>query len=47
VGDSVGRRRLLALIEGRPVDQDRSPVFGCALGAPGDLPLSSEASTTQ
>jgi hypothetical protein len=30
-GDSFGRRRILALLEGRPADKDESPVFGCAL----------------
>jgi hypothetical protein len=33
-GDSVGRRRLQALLAGHPVDRDESPVFGCALGRP-------------
>jgi hypothetical protein len=46
-GDSFGRRRLLALIEGRPADHDQTPVFGCALGAHGALPLPSEVSRTQ
>ena len=31
-GDSFGRRRLLALLDGRPTDRDDSPVFGCTLG---------------
>jgi hypothetical protein len=30
-GDSLGRRRLLALLTGRPVDRREAPVFGCAL----------------
>jgi hypothetical protein len=30
-GDSVGRRRLLALLAGRPSDRRDAPVFGCAL----------------
>lgn len=30
-GDSFGRRRILALLEGRAPDRDESPVFGCAL----------------
>jgi hypothetical protein len=32
-GDSFGRRRLLAILDGHPADRDESPVFGCALGA--------------
>jgi hypothetical protein len=30
-GDSLGRRRLLALLAGRPADRRDAPVFGCAL----------------
>ena len=31
-GDSFGRRRLLAILDGRPTDRDEGPVFGCTLG---------------
>jgi hypothetical protein len=30
-GDSLGRGRLLALLDGRPTDRRDAPVFGCAL----------------
>ena len=46
-GDSFGRRRLLALVDGRPADRDDSPVFGCTLGAHGSPPIQTEALRTQ
>lgn len=33
-GDSLGRRRLVALLAGRPADRREAPVFGCALAGP-------------
>jgi hypothetical protein len=33
-GDSLGRRRLVALLAGRPADRREAPVFGCALSGP-------------
>jgi hypothetical protein len=46
-GDSFGRRRLLAILDGRPADRDESPVFGCALGTGGAVPHHMEAMETQ
>jgi len=45
-GDSFGRRRLLAILDGRPIDRDESPVFGCTLGAGPPAPLHLEAQET-
>jgi hypothetical protein len=30
-GDNIGRRRILALVDGDPIDRERSAVFGCGL----------------
>jgi hypothetical protein len=46
-GDSFGRRRLLAILDGRPADRDESPVFGCALGAGAQVSPHLEAQETQ
>jgi hypothetical protein len=46
-GDSFGRRRLLAILDGRPADRDESPVFGCTLGVDVPSPIQAEAQHTQ
>ena len=46
-GDSFGRRRLLAVLDGRPADRDDSPVFGCGLGVNALSPVQMEARETQ
>jgi hypothetical protein len=33
-GDSFGRRRILAVLDGVTPDRDQSPVFGCAIAGP-------------
>jgi hypothetical protein len=46
-GDSFGRRRLLAILDGQPVDRDESPVFGCTLGTGDRVPHHMEGRETQ